>query len=247
METPQTVHPDQVFAGLDAQWDHNLQSDVQEVQHHAGEVNGIPIILIKLEGGYDWHWHETVDELFLVLSGGLLMKLRDGDQKLGPGEFLIIPHGVEHSPNAVGDLHLLLVEAHGADVIYSAPPAAPTDRAIRVNMAEKLAQISDHWTPRVLGEINHLQAKIVKLQGEFDWHHHDAEDELFLVLKGRLTMRFRDRDETVGEGEFIIVPRGVEHLPSADDEVHLLLIEPGTTLNTGNLENGRTRRDLERL
>ena len=108
-------------------------------------------------------------------------------------------------------------------------------------MAEKLAQIGDYWNPRVLGEINHLQAKVVKLKGEFDWHHHEAEDELFLVLKGSLTMRFRDRDETVGEGEFIIVPHGVEHLPVAEDEVHLLLIEPGTTLNTGNLMNERTR------
>ena len=85
METPQTVHPDQAFADLDAQWDYKLQADVQEVQFHAGEVNGIPIILIKLEGGYDWHWHETVDELFLVLSGRLLMKLRDGDQDAGAG------------------------------------------------------------------------------------------------------------------------------------------------------------------
>ena len=222
-------------------------ADVQEVQSEAGEVNGVPILLVKLEGGYDWHWHESADELFFVLSGGLLMKLRDGDRTLGPGEFVIVPHGVEHSLSAVGDLHLLLVEPQGADVLLDAPPPPPASCAVFVNVAEKLAQISDHWNPRVVGEVNHLQVKLVKLQGEFDWHHHDTEDELFLVLKGRLTMHFRDRDEVVGEGEFIIVPRGVEHLPVADEEVHLFLVEPGTTLNTGNLENGRTRRELERL
>ena len=99
----------------------------------------------------------------------------------------------------------------------------------------------------MLGDVNHLQVKLVKLQGEFDWHHHETEDELFYVIQGRLTMKLRDRDLTLGPGEFVVVPHGVEHLPVAEEEVHLLLIEPGTTLNTGNLDNERTRTELQRL
>ena len=116
-----------------------------------------------------------------------------------------------------------------------------------VNLAEKLAQITDHWHPHIVGDINAMQVKLVKLVGEFDWHHHETEDELFLVLKGTLLMRLRDKDIVVGEGEFIIVPHGVEHLPVAEDEVHLLLVEPATTLNTGTETTGRTRETLTRL
>jgi mannose-6-phosphate isomerase-like protein (cupin superfamily) len=116
-----------------------------------------------------------------------------------------------------------------------------------VNLAEKFAKFQDYWNPRVLGELNDCQVKAVKLKGEFLWHHHDNEDELFLVVKGTLRMRFRDREATVHEGEFIIVPRGVEHLPVADEEVHIILLEPNSTLNTGNITNERTVRQLERL
>lgn len=116
-----------------------------------------------------------------------------------------------------------------------------------VNLTEKLAQISDCWNPHIVGGINDMQVKLVKLQGEFDWHHHETEDELFLVLKGTLTMRLRDRDISVGEGEFVIVPHGVEHLPIAPEEVHLLLLEPATTLNTGTVHTARTRETLTHL
>lgn len=116
-----------------------------------------------------------------------------------------------------------------------------------VNLAEKLAQIGDYWHPRVVGDVNEMQVKLVKLRGAFDWHHHETEDELFLVVHGNLTMRFRDRDESIGEGEFLIVPHGVEHLPVAEDEVHVLLFEPRTTLNTGMVQTDRTRVVLERL
>ena len=116
-----------------------------------------------------------------------------------------------------------------------------------VNLADKLAQIPDHWNPRIVGDINAMQVKLVKLIGEFDWHHHETEDELFLVLKGTLLMRLRDRAISVGEGEFIIIPHGVEHLPVAEDEVHLLLLEPATTLNTGTETTERTREALTRL
>jgi mannose-6-phosphate isomerase-like protein (cupin superfamily) len=115
-----------------------------------------------------------------------------------------------------------------------------------VNLAEKLAGFSEHWSPRIVGELNGQQVKLAKLHGEFVWHHHEHEDELFLVLKGTLLMRLRDREVTVREGEFLIVPRGVEHLPVAEEEVHVLLFEPATTLNTGNLRNGRTIDELKR-
>lgn len=116
-----------------------------------------------------------------------------------------------------------------------------------VNLAEKLALFHDHWSPKIVGELNDSYVKLVKLQGEFIWHHHEREDELFLVLKGSLRMRLRDGERIIREGEFIIVPRGVEHLPVADEEVHLLLLEPKTTLNTGNVVNERTVADLDRV
>jgi len=116
-----------------------------------------------------------------------------------------------------------------------------------VNLAEKFAKFRDYWNPRIIGELNDCHVKAVKIKGEFVWHHHDNEDELFLVVKGTLRMRFRDREVPVHEGEFLIVPRGVEHLPVADEEVHIILLEPKTTLNTRNVENERTVRELERL
>jgi mannose-6-phosphate isomerase-like protein (cupin superfamily) len=114
-----------------------------------------------------------------------------------------------------------------------------------VNLAEKFSKFQDYWHPRIIGELNDCHVKAVKIKGEFVWHHHDNEDELFLVAKGTMRMRFRDRDVLVREGEFLIVPRGVEHLPMADEEVHIILLEPKTTLNTGNIENERTVRELE--
>lgn len=117
----------------------------------------------------------------------------------------------------------------------------------KVNLAQKLALFDDHWNPRIAGELNDSYVKLAKLKGEFVWHHHEAEDELFLVIKGSLMMRFRDKDLRVEEGEFIIVPRGVEHLPIAEEEVHIMLVEPKSTLNTGNVENERTHTELERI
>jgi mannose-6-phosphate isomerase-like protein (cupin superfamily) len=117
----------------------------------------------------------------------------------------------------------------------------------KVNIADRLGAFSDFWSPKVVGELNDSQVKLVKLSGEFVWHHHDEEDELFLVIKGRLRIRLRDGDLTVDEGEFTIIPRGVEHQPVADKEVHVMLIEPKSTLNTGNVVNERTVNDLGRL
>jgi mannose-6-phosphate isomerase-like protein (cupin superfamily) len=116
-----------------------------------------------------------------------------------------------------------------------------------VNLQEKFSRFSDYSNPRVIGAINDCEVKAVKLKGEFIWHHHDAEDELFLVIRGTLRMRFRDREAVVREGEFVIVPRGIEHCPVADDEVHIVLIEPKSTLNTGNIVNERTVAQLERI
>ena len=117
----------------------------------------------------------------------------------------------------------------------------------KVNLAEKLALFADHWSPKIVGELNGQHVKLVKFRGEFVWHKHDHEDELFLVVKGRFTMEFRDRHVALDEGEFLIVPRGVEHRPVADEEVHVLLFEPATTLNTGDVRNERTVANPERL
>lgn len=111
---------------------------------------------------------------------------------------------------------------------------------MKVNIAEKLALFSAHWSPKLVAQVNDTEVKLVKVQGEFVWHHHDTADELFLVLKGRLLMQFRDREEWIDEGEFIVVPRGVEHRPVAPQEVHIMLIEPRDTLNTGNVIEERT-------
>jgi mannose-6-phosphate isomerase-like protein (cupin superfamily) len=117
----------------------------------------------------------------------------------------------------------------------------------KVNISEKLALFSDHWNPRVVGRLNGQHVRLAKFQGEFVWHQHDREDELFLVVRGSFDMQFRDRVETLNEGEFIIVPRGVEHCPRADEEVHVMLFEPSSTLNTGESESDLTIRELEEL
>lgn len=116
-----------------------------------------------------------------------------------------------------------------------------------VNLAAKLGSVSEYWSPKIVGELNGQQIKLVKFLGPFVWHHHDHEDELFYVVKGRFRMEFRDRAVDVATGEFIIVPRGVEHRPVADQEVEVMLFEPASTLNTGNVRNERTIERLERL
>jgi GrpB-like predicted nucleotidyltransferase (UPF0157 family)/mannose-6-phosphate isomerase-like protein (cupin superfamily) len=116
-------------------------------------------------------------------------------------------------------------------------------RPDKVNVREKLALFHDHWSPRVVGELNGQHVKLVKFRGEFVWHRHEHEDELFLVVQGRFRMDFRDRSVPLNEGEFLIVPRGVEHRPVADEEVHVLLFEPAGTLNTGDVRDGRTVED----
>jgi len=117
----------------------------------------------------------------------------------------------------------------------------------KVNLAQKFAEFRDHWSPKIAGEVNDAYVKLVKFQGDFVWHKHENEDEMFLVVKGRFTMRLRDRDLVVEENEFVIVPKGVEHCPVADEEAQVLLFEPKTTLNTGNVHNDRTREHLDRI
>ena len=116
-----------------------------------------------------------------------------------------------------------------------------------INVAEKFSRINEMWSPKILGEVNDSYVKAVRFQGEFVWHHHDHEDEMFLVVEGLLRMKFRDHEATVHEGEFVIVPRGVEHCPVAEEEVHIVLIEPKSTLNTGNISNERTVAQLEHI
>jgi len=117
----------------------------------------------------------------------------------------------------------------------------------KVNLTEKLSQFDELWSPKIVGELNGQHVKLAKIKGDFFWHQHEAEDELFLVLKGSMKLEFRDRTVELTEGECFIVPRGVEHKPVADEEVHLLMFEPASTLNTGNVRNERTMDDLERI
>ena len=117
----------------------------------------------------------------------------------------------------------------------------------KVNLVEKFGKISEYWKPYIAGELNGQMVKLDKLKGEFVWHHHEHEDELFLVVKGRFRMELRDRHIWLEEGEFLVVPRGVEHRPVADEEAWIVLFEPATTLNTGNVQNERTLHELERV
>jgi mannose-6-phosphate isomerase-like protein (cupin superfamily) len=117
----------------------------------------------------------------------------------------------------------------------------------KVNLREKLALFDERWAPRIVGELNGQHVKLAKLEGEFVWHHHEIEDELFLVLKGKLEIQLRDGEVTLEEGEFYIVPRGVEHRPVAHGEVHVMLLEPASTRNTGNTTGERTVTELERI
>jgi mannose-6-phosphate isomerase-like protein (cupin superfamily) len=117
----------------------------------------------------------------------------------------------------------------------------------KVNLAEKLSQFGDYFNPRIAGELNGQQVKLVKFKGEFVWHHHDNEDELFYVVKGSFDMHLRDKIITVNAGEFLIMPRGVEHKPVANAEVEIMLFEPAATVNTGNIENELTRTHLQKI
>ena len=117
----------------------------------------------------------------------------------------------------------------------------------KVNLKQKLQLFQEHWKPKIVGELNGQMVKLVKFQGPFVWHHHAQEDEMFLVVKGRFRIEFRDRELWLEEGEFLIVPRGVEHRPVAEEEAHVLLFEPTSVLNTGNVTNERTVETLERI
>jgi mannose-6-phosphate isomerase-like protein (cupin superfamily) len=117
----------------------------------------------------------------------------------------------------------------------------------KVNLEEKFSSVEEYWSPKIIGELNKQEVKIAKLKGSFVWHHHENEDELFLVIKGKLKIHLKGKTIKLNEGEFFIVPRGVEHKPVADDEVHLLLFEPAQTLNTGNVKNERTVVNPERI
>ena len=125
------------------------------------------------------------------------------------------------------------------------PAAIPSPD--KVNIADKLARFSDHFQPKIVGELNGQHVKLVKFQGEFVWHSHEAEDEMFLVLKGAFDMQFRDKTVRIGEGEFLVVPRGVEHCPKAEHEVSLMLFEPAGTLNTGDAGGTMTVAAPERI
>jgi mannose-6-phosphate isomerase-like protein (cupin superfamily) len=120
-------------------------------------------------------------------------------------------------------------------------------RVEKVNIAGKLSKFDEHWSPKIIGELNGQHVKLVKISGEFVWHHHDDEDEMFLVVDGRFRMEFRDREVWIEEGEFIVVPRGIEHRPVAEEEASVMLFEPASTLNTGNVTGEMTVAELDRI
>ena len=117
----------------------------------------------------------------------------------------------------------------------------------KINLIKKLDLIKKHWSPKIIGEVNDVYIKLVKFKGDFIWHFHEEEDELFFVVKGTMVMKLRDTDIELKEGEFIIIPKGVEHMPVSDEEVHLMLVEPKSTENTGNIQSERTVIDLDRI
>jgi mannose-6-phosphate isomerase-like protein (cupin superfamily) len=117
----------------------------------------------------------------------------------------------------------------------------------KVNLIEKFSIFSEHWSPKIVGELNGQHIKLVKFKGEFVWHHHDDEDEMFYVVKGNFNMEFRDKNVILNEGEFLIVPKGVEHRPVAAEEVWVMLFEPASTLNTGNVMSEKTKKELESI
>lgn len=121
------------------------------------------------------------------------------------------------------------------------------DRVDKVNVAQKLSLFDEHWSPKIVGELNGQHVKLVKIYGEFIWHHHDDEDEMFLVVDGRFRMEFRDRELWIEIGEFIVIPRGVEHRPVAEEEASVMLFEPSSTLNTGNVTDEMTVAELDRI
>ena len=117
----------------------------------------------------------------------------------------------------------------------------------KINLNQKFSLFHEHWNPKIVGELNDSYIKLAKLKGEFDWHHHDNEDELFFVVKGQLTIKFRDKDVILDEGEMVVIPKGLDHLPVATEEVQVMLIEPKGTLNTGNVVTEKTQQVLERI
>ena len=117
----------------------------------------------------------------------------------------------------------------------------------KVNVGEKFGLFSDYWSPKVVAELNDSYVKLAKFKGEFVWHHHENEDELFFVMKGQLLIKLRDREVRIGPGEFVVIPRGIDHLPVAEDEVHVILIEPKATSNTSNVVGDRTVANPERV
>lgn len=117
----------------------------------------------------------------------------------------------------------------------------------KINIAEKLELFHEYWSPRILGEVNDSYVKLAKFKGDFVWHTHENEDEMFIVVKGELTIKFRDKDVQLHEGECIVIPKGIEHMPVAEQEAHVMLIEAKTTLNTGNVVNEKTVENLEKI
>jgi mannose-6-phosphate isomerase-like protein (cupin superfamily) len=190
-------------------------------------------------------WVAVIDRFLGGRDRGVPVSVLAGELLAECGERDYDPPGTGHRPASSSDSGGRRPSGPGRDESIGTESGG---RAVdRVNIREKLALFGDHWHPRVVGELNGQHVKLVKLLGEFVWHKHDHEDELFLVVHGRFCMDFRDRKVWLEEGEFLVVPRGVEHRPVADVEAHVLLFEPATTLNTGDVRDDRTVDVPERI
>jgi len=127
------------------------------------------------------------------------------------------------------------------------PVMERTGNVEKANIAQKFTKVDEYWVPYIVGELNDSYVKVAKLKGQFVWHKHDAEDELFLVTRGKLLIKLRNKDIWLEEGEFVIIPKGIEHMPVANEEAHVVLIEPKSTLNTGNVRNEKTLTQLKKI
>ena len=224
------------------------------------KLNGQVVELVLLKGEIAWHCHKNEDELFLVIKGRIRIDFRDRQVWLEEGEFLVAPRGVEHHPVAEEEAYVLLFEpdaTRNTSAVQNEKTLAGGGKGElikqgcvieKVNIAEKFAQIKECWSPKIAAELNGQVVKLVKLdKGELVWHHHENEDEMFLVTRGQMRIDFRNRQVWLSAGELIVVPHGVEHIPVVEEEAHQLLFEPENTSNTGNVQNEMTLTSLDRI
>ncbi len=215
---------------------------IPEVEKHLllGRVNHCDVKAARLLGGVDPHHHETEDEAFLVVDGRLRVEFDDHEQIVEAGEIIIIPAGVTHNPTADVECRVLIFEPSDITKTGHQGTSSAARKPQIINLQKAMNSFSDHWKPHVLGEVSGCALKLAKLQGDFHFHSHELEDELFLILEGALVMHFEDGDTPLTKEDLQIIPMGVSHNPESEAECTVLLFEPVATLNTGDASHERT-------